>query len=232
MAEWRTAQSRLVRQQSAGLGIGSGQLALAAAESDVRTAVLQASLLAEHGVVRLEVGSESPLGRHHDVLATREFVLAAAQSLHHVLQVSLLGAHGEDDLADVHAGNETHGLSESLTHTRLQTICACARQHFVDAQHVEGVQAHAQVERVLSCDLGHVLVDHNTAGLERLGRQLLVLAGHEVHAQREVLHGRGLAAHVIDLNLGVRNSAAEARLNVRLVLAVAVAFGRAASHFG
>ncbi len=105
----------LVDQQSAGLGIGSRELSLASAESDVRTAVLEASLLAEESVVALQMRSESPLVRYDDVLASREFVLAATQSLDHMLQVRLLRADRENNLTDVHAGNETNRLTESLT---------------------------------------------------------------------------------------------------------------------
>jgi len=42
------------------------------------------------------------------------------------------------------------------------------------------VSAHAHVEVILACNLGHVFVDHNTTSFESLGRDLLVLAGHEV----------------------------------------------------
>lgn len=83
------------------------------------------------------------------------------------------------------------------------------------------------MERVLTGDLGHVLVDDDTSGLERLRRQLLVLARAQVHAEREVLDRGGLSADVIDLDLRVRYSAAKARLDVRLVLAIAVALSRA-----
>ena len=39
----------------------------------------------------------------------------------------------------------------------LETIGACARQHFVDAEHVEGVHADPDVELVLGRVLHHVL---------------------------------------------------------------------------
>lgn len=88
------------------------------------------------------------------------------------------------------------------------------------------MSAHLEMERVLACVLGHALVDHDAARLERLTGQLLLLAGHEMDAQRKLVGLSILAAHVIDLDLGVRDTAAEARLGVRLVLAVAIAAGR------
>ena len=46
-----------------------------------------------------------------------------------------------------------------------------------------------------------------------------------MHTTREILDGGLLAAQVIDADLGVRHSATEAGLGVRLVLAVAVTVG-------
>ena len=48
----------------------------------------------------------------------------------------------------------------------LETIGACARQHFVDAQHVEGVDADPDVELVLGGVLHHVLQDGNISLLD------------------------------------------------------------------
>jgi len=158
------------------LGISRRQLSASIAEADVRTTVLETSLLAEDSVLSLGVRGESPLVGHDDVLATRKFVLASAKSLDDMLQVGLLGANGKDDLTDVHASNETDRLTEGLTHTSLETICACATQHLVDAENVERVKTNAKMERILSCDLGHVLVDDNTSGLKCLRRELLILA--------------------------------------------------------
>lgn len=103
---------RLVGQDGGVLGIRLRQLAAGVAEADVRTAVLQASLLAKSGVLGLGVRSEAPLVGDDDVLATRELVLASAESLDDVLQVGLLRADGEDDLSDVDARDQASRLSE------------------------------------------------------------------------------------------------------------------------
>ena len=55
-----------------------------------------------------------------------------------------------------------------------QPIRPGTREHLVDTQHVEGVHAHAQVERVLARRLGHVLVARDARRLERLGRHVLL----------------------------------------------------------
>jgi hypothetical protein len=86
------------------------------------------------------------------------------------------------------------------------------------------------VEAILAAELHEALVGGDARGLERLGRELLALVRHEVHDAGEVLDGRRLVADVEDAQLAVRHAAAVARLDVRLVLAVAVAASRAAAH--
>lgn len=57
----------------------------------------------------------------------------------------------------------------------LQPISAGARKHLVDAEDVEGVHAHTQVERVLASVLHHVLVGCNACCLQRLTGNVLLL---------------------------------------------------------
>lgn len=101
-------------------------------------------------------------------------------------------------------------------------ISSGAGQHFVDANNVEGMESHPNVELIFAGVLHHVLVGANTSCLEGLGAQLLVLIGHQVHAQREVLDGRLLLAQIEDADLWVWHTTAEPRLWVRLVFAVTV----------
>ena len=126
------------------------------------------------------------------------------------------GPHAHDDLANVDAGHRAVGLAPGTTHTRLQTIGTSARQHLVDAHDVVRVGAHAQVETFLAGQLDEVLVGANTGGLEGLGAQLLILVGHKVDAEREVIDGGTLAAEIENANLGVRHTTVEPRLRVRL----------------
>ena len=73
-----------------------------------------------------------------------------------VLLTRVTGADGEEDLADVDAGDEAVGLAEGTTHAGLQTIGTSARQHLVDADDVVRVSADTQVETFLSGDLDEV----------------------------------------------------------------------------
>ena len=89
--------------------------------------------------------------------------------------MNVLAADGQQDLADGHPGADALGLAKGAAHAGLQAIRARARQHLVDAQHVEGVHAHAQVERVLARVLDHVLIGGDTGRLQSLAGHLLLL---------------------------------------------------------
>lgn len=99
----------------------------------------------------------------------------------------VLGADGQEDLANVDTGNGTVGLAEGTTHAGLETIGTSARQHLVDTDDVVGVGADTKVEGFLATSLDHVLVGANTGGLEGLRAQLLILVGDEVNAGAEFL---------------------------------------------
>ena len=76
--------------------------------------------------------------------------------------------------------------------------------------------ADTQVETFLSGDLDEVLVGADAGGLEGLGAQLLILVGHEVDAEREVIDGSALAAKIVDADLGVGDTTVEPGLGVGL----------------
>jgi len=99
---------------------------------------------------------ETPLLADNDLLATRELVLRAAESLDGSGAVSVTSADGEENLTNVDTGNGAVGLSPGTTHTGLQSIGTSARQHLVDADDVEGVGADTHVETFLSSDLDKV----------------------------------------------------------------------------
>ena len=132
------------------------QAALVAEELDVGTVHLDLALLAQADVLLTAERSEAPVLRDDDLLATGELVHGAAESLDGGGAVDVTRPDGEEDLADVDTGNETVGLTESTTHTGLQSIGTGARQHFVDTDDVVGVGADAEVETFLTGDLDEV----------------------------------------------------------------------------
>ena len=144
-------------------------------------------------------------------------------------------ANAHQDLADVDTGNGTVGLAEGTTHSGLEPIGAGTRQHLVDADDMEGVSAHAEVETLLTgvlyevprrwsetvmrgvdINAGYSLVGADTSGLKGLGAELLILVGDEVHAKREIVNLRTLAAEIEDPDLGVGDTTVEPGLGIRL----------------
>ena len=173
---------------------------------------------------------ESPLGGAEDFLTAGKFELSAAEGLDDVGLVGVLGADGDEDLADGDAGGDSDGLSVGVPHTGTETISSSARKHLIGAEDVEGVGAHADVVGVLSDGLGQVLVDGDAGGLEGLGGNLLLLVAHHVGDEGEEIDGGLLGADVVDADLGVGHTTAVPTLDVGLVLLVAVATAGAASH--
>lgn len=83
-----------------------------------------------------------------------------SRALAYCRSVGVLAADGEQDLADGHPGTDALRLAKSTTHACLEPISTSAGKHLVDAQHVEGVDADAQVECVLACV--HLLSTHGS----------------------------------------------------------------------
>ena len=185
-----------------------------------------ALLLPRHVVVPRELG-EAPVPRGHDLLSPGELVLGTTQGLGRQRRVHVLAPDRQQHLPDVDAGAGPLRLAVGPAHARLQPVGPGAREHLVDAEHVEGVDANPEVERVLAAVLDHVLVGGDAGGLHGLGADLLLLPGDQVHAVREEVDGRALEPGVEDADLGVRDATAEAGLGIGLVLDLPVAAGRA-----
>jgi len=131
---------------------------VATEELNVGTVGAELALLAELDVVLAADGGEAPVLGDNDLLATGELVHGAAEGLKSGSTVGVTGADGQNDLANVHTGDETLGLTEGTTHTGLQTIGTSARQHLVDTDDVEGVDTDTEVETFLTGDLDEVPV--------------------------------------------------------------------------
>jgi len=101
--------------------------------------------------------------------------------------VGIFATDGQEDLANVYTGDGFVRFAPGTTHTGLQPIGASARQHLVDAEDVERVDADPQMEGILSGGLGDVLVRADTSSFEGLARELFVLVGDKVSAEGEVI---------------------------------------------
>jgi len=138
--------------------------------------------------------------------------------------------HTHDGLSNTHPRNGSLWLSESPPHPSLEPISSGTRQHFVNPNNVEGMEAHPYVELILPCRLDEVLVGTNTSCLQCLRGQLLVLIRDKMDTEGEVLHSPLLLPQVKDPDLGIRHTTTEPGLWVRLVLAVPVTSRRSTSH--
>jgi hypothetical protein len=85
------------------------------------------------------------------------------------------------------------------------------------------VDTDAHVERILAASLGDVLVASDASSFESLAGKLLLLERHQVNAVGELLYIGLLTTEVEDAELSIRDTTAVARLDVRLVFAIAIA---------
>ena len=106
--------------------------------------------LTESDIFLTGVLGETPLEGLEDLLATGELELATADGLDDMGLGGVLGADGEEDLANVDTGGDADGLAVRVTHTGGETIGSGARKHLVGTEDVEGVGAHADVVSVLA----------------------------------------------------------------------------------
>jgi len=121
-------------------------VALVPQELDVRTVDLDLAGLLQLDVLVTLQRREAPVLADDDLLATGELVHAAAESLDGSGAVGITGADGEQDLADVDAGDGAVGLAPGATHTGLEPIGTGTGQHLVDADDVVWVRANAEME--------------------------------------------------------------------------------------
>lgn len=83
---------------------------------------------------------------------------------------------------------------------------------------MERVSTASDVVTFFAGGLHEVLVAGNASSLKSAGGQLLLLVGDKVGNERELIDVGLLGSAVIDSDLGVGDTTAETRLNVRLVL--------------
>lgn len=72
--------------------------------------------------------------------------------------MGVTGPDGEEDLADVDAGDGAVGLAPGATHAGLESIGAGAGQHLVDADDVVGVGADAEVKSFFAGDFDEISI--------------------------------------------------------------------------
>jgi len=173
---------------------------------------------------------EAPLARDEQFLTTRELELGSPERLDDMGLVLILATHTDHGLTDVHTSHQTLGLAEGSSHSGLEPIGSGTGQHFVDAHDVERMDAKTHVESILTHELDHVLVGADTGGFQGLSRELFILIGDHVDAERELINASLLTTQVVNTNFGIGDTPAKPGLRVRFVLAVPIAPRRPATH--
>jgi len=185
-----------------------------------------------HAVVFLaRPTGEAPFAGDDQLLTTRELEFGSPERLDDMGLVRILATNADHGLSDVDTGDQTLGFAESSSHSSLEPISSGARQHFVDADDVEGVNAETHVESVLAHELDHVFVGANTGGFQGFGGELFILVGNHVDAERELIDSSPLTSQIVNTDLGIGDTPAKPRLGIRFVLAVPIAPRRPATHF-
>jgi len=154
---------------------GLGELSVSVAELDTDSIGNESSLLTVLLVLSLGELGESPVLGHGDLLASGVLELGTTESLLSNRLELGGGTDGHDHLSNLHTSANSLRLAKSSSHTSLETIGSGAGQHLVDAENVEGVETHAEMESVLTGVLDHALVGSNAGCFQGLRGDLLLL---------------------------------------------------------
>lgn len=168
-------------------------------------------------VVLSGVLGETPLERADDLLTSRELELCTAKSLNSVWAVGVLATYRDENLSDSYTSSSASWLSESVSHSGLESISSSARKHLVDTEYVVWVSTDTDVVVVLSARLGEVLVACHTSSLESLRGELLLLVGDEMSNVWEGIDGCLLCSYIVDSDL-------QSERNISMVTVWTVAF--------
>merc|ERR1719510_2096285 len=227
---WLTECSA-VHSSQLSLGLApSGEGAVLGDVLHVHSVVLQSARLLHHGVLLPGPLAEAPVLADEDLLTARELELGAPESLDNLVLELVVGPHRDENLANLDSGSSAVSLSKGASHSSLEPIGSGTGQHFVDPQHVEGVNPDPDVESILAAVLDEVLVAADTPSLESLRGELLQLVRHQVDGQREFVNSGLLTSQVKDPDLRIGDTAVKSALGIGLVFAVAIALGRSPSH--
>ena len=198
--------------------------------SDVDTVRNEESLFLEVIIFTSEEFSETPFLGDNDTLLSGEFVFGSSQSFHGLSNVSLGGSDGVKGLSDLDTSAFFVGLTESTSHTTLETIGTGTGQHFVDTDDVPGVDTASHVESFLTTGLDHVFVGSHTSGFHSTRRDLFFFPGDHMDGVAEIFAKGFFSTNIVGSDFRIRATTAESGFRIRFVLGVAIASSRSSSH--
>lgn len=122
-----------------------------------------------------------PLSADNDFLTTRELEFGTAQSFLCMMAIAILATNRQKNLANAHPCTSSQRLSKCTSHSSLQPISSSTWKHFVDAQNMERMHPHSQMERILSSILSHVLVACDPSSLKSLTWDILLFTTDQMN---------------------------------------------------
>ena len=198
---------------------------------DIDTISDDLAILLESVVVGLVELGETELSGDEDLLTSWELELGSSQGFLSVGDVISVDSDGQEDLSDTDSGTLAETLSESTSHSLLESICTSAGKHLVDSNDVPWVDSDSHVE-VLSTNVGgHVLVASNSGGLESFRSDLLLFVTNQMDACWEVVVSGSLLTDIVDSQLWVWDTSVESGLWIWLIFLVSVAPRWSSTHF-
>ena len=96
---------------------------------------------------------ETILSRDEDLLTAWELELSSSQSFLSVNNIFRLASNGQEDLTDGDSCGLAKSLTESTSHTLLESISTSAGEHLVDSNNMPWMNSNSHVE-VLSTAVG------------------------------------------------------------------------------
>jgi len=143
-----------------------------------------------------------PLPADNDLLATRELEFCTAKSLLSMVTVAVLAMNWQKNLSNCNSSTSSLWFTESTSHASLEPISSTTWKHLVDTQDMEWMNPDSQIESILSS-----IVASNTCCLKSLTGDIL-LPGHQVRPEWELINSLPLHANIINPDLRVRHTAA------------------------
>ena len=192
-------------------------------DSGVGTITLDSAILKGLVVVRLNEFGESEFSGNENLLSSRELEFSTTEGFTSLRNSIGSGSNGKQDLTDGDTSRFTEGLTESTSHTLLESISTSAGKHLIDTNTMERMDSDSEME-VLSTDVNeHVLVGSNSGGFKSFRSDLLLFVTNKMDASWEKSVSSLLLTAIVHSNLGVWDTSVESGFWIRLVLLVPVA---------
>jgi len=135
---------------------------------DITTIPSENTLTLHPLVVRSIPFSKSPFLGHEDLLTSRVLELSTPEGLNSGCLMFVQSSDTHNGLSDPYTSYSAEGFSESSSHSSLKPISSSTGQHFIDANDMEGMESHPDVELIFPTKLDQVFVTTNSTGLKGL----------------------------------------------------------------